>query len=85
MYFCQPIYKEWLVEAIAKGRISAPGFFSDPVIQDAWSGSVWTGPGQGQLDPLRDAKATILRIRDLLPKQSTVPPGNGILILKAER
>ena len=66
MYFCQPIYKEWLVEAIAKGRISAPGFFSDPVIQDAWSGSVWTGPGQGQLDPLKETKASILRIKNRL-------------------
>lgn len=66
MYFCQPIYKEWLVEAIAKGRISAPGFFSDPVIQDAWSGSVWTGSGQGQLDPLKETKASILRIKNHL-------------------
>lgn len=65
-YFCQPIYKEWLVEAIAKGRISAPGFFSDPVIQDAWCGSTWTGPGQGQLDPLKETKASILRVKNRL-------------------
>lgn len=61
-YFCQPIYKEWLIEAITKGRINAPGFFSDPVIQEAWCGAMWSGPGQGQLDPLKETKAAILRI-----------------------
>lgn len=65
-YFCQPIYKEWLVEAIAKGRIIAPGFFDDPVIQEAWSGSAWTGPGQGQLDPLKETKASVMRIKNRL-------------------
>src|SRR5690606_31547780 len=28
--FCQPIYEEWLVEAVAKRRIQAPGFIDDP-------------------------------------------------------
>lgn len=65
-YFCQPIYKEWLVEAIVKGRIVAPGFFSDPVIQEAWCGSAWSGPGQGQLDPLKETKASILRVKNRL-------------------
>ena len=36
------------------------------MIQDAWSGSVWTGPGQGQLDPLKETKASILRIKNHL-------------------
>ena len=65
-YFCQPIYTEWMVEAILKGRIVAPGFFSDPVIQSAWLGSVWIGPGQGQLDPLRETKASVMRINNFL-------------------
>ena len=30
--FCQPVYEEWLTEAVAKGRIKAPGFFTDAVI-----------------------------------------------------
>jgi len=65
-YFCQPIYTEWMVEAISKGRIIAPGFFSDPVIQSAWLGSAWIGPGQGQLDPLRETKASVMRIQNFL-------------------
>lgn len=65
-YFCQPIYKEWLIEAIIKGRINAPGFFNDPVIQDAWLGTAWSGPGQGQLDPLKETKAAVMKIQNNL-------------------
>jgi len=61
-YFCQPVYEEWLTEAILKGRISAPGFFADPLIRKAWSAAAWTGPGQGQLDPLKETTAAALRI-----------------------
>lgn len=65
-YFCQPVYVEFLTEAILKGRISAPGFFSDPVIRDAWTGSSWAGPGQGQLDPLKETKASVLKVQNKL-------------------
>lgn len=36
--FCKPIYEIWLSEAVALGRIQAPGFFSDPLIRAAWLG-----------------------------------------------
>lgn len=65
-YFCQPIYKEWLIEAIYKGRIDAPGFFNDQVIQEAWCGSSWSGPSQGQLDPLKETKAAVMRMQNNL-------------------
>ena len=35
--FCQPVYEVWLAEAVAIGRISAPGYGSDPIITKAWS------------------------------------------------
>jgi len=59
--FCQPIYELWLSEAVARGRINAPGFFNDPAIKKAWYGSEWIGPAQGQLDPVKEANAAILR------------------------
>ena len=31
MGFCQPIYMSWLDEAVAIGRIDAPGYFTDPL------------------------------------------------------
>ena len=30
--FCDPVYELWLTEAVALGRISAPGFLTDPLI-----------------------------------------------------
>lgn len=58
--FCQPVYEVWLSEAIALGRIKAPGFFDDPMVRAAWCGARWIGPVQGQLDPTREAKAAIM-------------------------
>lgn len=37
--FCKPVYEVWLCEAVARGRIQAPGFFNDPMIREAWLGS----------------------------------------------
>lgn len=58
--FCQPVYELWLTEAVARGRIKAPGFFDDPLLRAAWCGARWIGPVQGQLDPLKEAKAALL-------------------------
>ncbi|MGG4034215.1 phage portal protein [Paenibacillus cisolokensis] len=60
--FCQPVYEEWLAEAVALGRIHAPGFFTDPAIRKAWTAAEWNGPAPGQLDPIKEAKAAGLRI-----------------------
>lgn len=55
--FCKPIYEIWLYEAVARGRIPAPGFFGDARIRAAWTRSEWTGPSQGQLDPVKEIQA----------------------------
>jgi len=60
--FCQPIYETWLTEAVALGRIAAPGFFTDPLIRKAWLGSEWVGPSRGQIDELKEIKAARERI-----------------------
>lgn len=62
--FCQPIYEEWLSEAVAKGRIQAPGFFEDEAVRAAWCGADWYGPSQGQLDPLKEANAARVRVEE---------------------
>lgn len=65
--FCQPTYEWMLGEAIARGMLSAPGFFEDPIVRAAWCEAQWTGPTQGQLDPNSEMqaleKAVELRIR----------------------
>lgn len=58
--WCRPIYEVWLSEAVARGRIYAPGFFTDPLLHAAYLGSEWIGPSQGQLDPVKEITAEIL-------------------------
>lgn len=62
--FCQPIYEEWLTEAVAKGRIKAPGFFTDPVIRKAYCGAKWNGPAKGMLDPVKEVTAAEKRVQN---------------------
>ena len=61
--FCQPVYEEWLADAVASGLISAPGFFADPMVRRAWCGSNWAGDGPGALDPLKEAQAAEKRMQ----------------------
>lgn len=61
--FCQPIYEEWLAEAVARGRINAPGFFADPLTRKTYCNAQWYGPTQGQLDPVKEVKAAEMRVR----------------------
>ncbi|EJW19154.1 phage portal protein [Paenibacillus alvei] len=60
--FCRPTYEIWLTEAVALGRISAPGFLTDPIIRQAYLGSEWIGPSQGQLDPVKEIAAAVMAI-----------------------
>lgn len=60
--FCQPVLDSFLEELILKGRIQAPGFFDDAVIRAAWTRGVWVGAGNGQIDPLKETKASQLKI-----------------------
>ena len=60
--FCQPVYEAFLAEAIAIGRIEAPGFFDDPVIRASWCKCNWIGSTMQQLDPLKEVSAAEKRI-----------------------
>lgn len=62
--FCNPVYEIWLSEAIARGRVEAPGFFEDALIREAWLRCEWIGPSQGQLDPVKEVNAEILAIQN---------------------
>lgn len=60
--FCQPVYETFLAEAVQMNRLVAPGFFTDPLVKQAYCGSEWIGPAQNELDPLKAAKAAKARI-----------------------
>lgn len=61
--FCQPTYERWLTEAIALGRIEAPGFFDDPLKRKAWCNADWYGPVMGVIDPVKEAEGANRRIQ----------------------
>lgn len=60
--FCQPIYEEWMAEAVARGRIKAPGFFDDPAIRKAYTECAWNGPARTNLNPVQEIDAAIKRV-----------------------
>jgi lambda family phage portal protein len=59
---CQPVYEAVITEAIASGRLQAPGFFADPLVRKAWLGTQWTGDAFAQLDPLKEINAAAKRV-----------------------
>lgn len=77
--FCRPIYEVWMSEAVARGRIYAPGFFTNPAIRAAYLGSEWLGPSQGQLDPVKEITAEILACSEGFSthEQSTIRLNGG--------
>lgn len=60
--FCQPVYEAVITEAVASGRLKAPGFFADPAVRRAYLGTIWTGDAPGQLDPLKEVSASEKRM-----------------------
>lgn len=60
--FCQPVYEAWMDEAVARGRITAPGYFKDPLMRAAYLGSKWIGPAKGQINERDEVVAATLRV-----------------------
>jgi lambda family phage portal protein len=69
---CQPVYEAFLYEAVAEGRLAAPGFFSDPLIMRAWCGARWRGPARISLDQYKDAQADALNLTNRLTTREAV-------------
>lgn len=60
--FCQPVYETWLADAVALGRIAAPGFFADYRIRKAYCAAIWVGEAPSQLDPVKEVDAAVTRV-----------------------
>lgn len=55
--FCQPTYEDVISEAVARGLLEAPGFFTAPLMRRAWLRATWMGPARLTIDPVKDANA----------------------------
>ena len=76
--FCQAVYDRWLYEAIVLGRVNAPGFFNDPMICKAYSGTSWVGDAPGYIDPAKDIDASTKRMSaglSTLDEETTLQTG----------
>ena len=60
--FCAPIYEQFLMEAVALGRINAPGFFTDPIKKHLWSRADWYNQADKSIDAVKDVNAARLRL-----------------------
>lgn len=60
--FCAPVYEQWLAEAVALGRIDAPGFFEDPLRRAAWTGADWFTEQTRFLDPVKEIEGIARQI-----------------------
>lgn len=60
--FCQPVYESWLSEAVALGRIEAPGFFEDPLKRYCWTCCDFRTETAHLLDPVKEINAAKTRI-----------------------
>jgi len=61
-----PVLRELMSEGILRGRIEAPGYFDDYATMRAWIRGAWVGSGRGSLDPLREAKASVIELNSFL-------------------
>lgn len=49
--FCDPVFEWFMTEAVARGRIIAPGFTDDPIKKKAYLNAEWIGPSLGSINP----------------------------------
>lgn len=57
---CQPCYEAVMWDAVTAGRLSAPGFTTDPYRRQAWLGSEWIGDAP----PILDESKAVAAARD---------------------
>jgi lambda family phage portal protein len=60
--FCQPAVEVWMEEAVARGRIDAPGFFDRAELRRAYLLSEWNGDVMPQIDQTKEVEAAQKRI-----------------------
>ena len=60
--FTEPIYEAVLTEAILLGHLSVLGFLEGPMLRKAYCGASWNGSEQGQLNPVIETIAAVMKV-----------------------
>jgi len=62
--FCQPVYEEWLTDAVAMGQIDGfKGDLMDAAIRRAVTRCQWSGASAGSIDPVKEVAAADQKVR----------------------
>ena len=61
---CQVVYGWMMEEAVALGRMQAPGYFDEPLVAAAYCGAEWIGPSRASLNPKMEAEADEVDMRN---------------------
>jgi capsid protein len=59
----QPIYEAFIGELVLNKVLKFKKYFKDYTVRKALSRCLWTGIGQGSIDPLKDIQAAMLRVQ----------------------
>ena len=59
-HFGMPVFKEFINRAVLHGKLSLPGYWSNPA---PYMVSEWQPPGMESVDPLRESKAMVEEIK----------------------
>jgi lambda family phage portal protein len=62
--YAGPCREAIITEAVARGLIDAPGFFTDPLARRAYCQARWTGPAMGQLNPVDETNSAKSRVAE---------------------
>lgn len=62
-WLLNPLYQQWLVEEVAAGNIAAQGIMT-VTGRRAWARCNWIGINHPSIDPLKEANAATVRIRE---------------------
>lgn len=71
---CDPIFREYLNQAVMSGRIHIPDYFSNPY---QYNRAIWQPPVADPVDKLRDSKADIAEMESLLRSPQEIVAGRG--------
>ncbi len=73
-HFCQPIWENFIADAIIAGKLSAPGF---DLRRDDYSLSVWIPPGWQWVDPVKEANGKQIEVENLFETLSDIYASRG--------
>ena len=62
--FCQPVYEMWLDDLMWLREDLRYDYLDDYNKRKLYTWASWTGPSQGQLDPVKEVNAAVLRVKN---------------------